>query len=190
MKTDKLEQFILDNKEGFGPSEAAPNVWGKIKKREPAKKQLKVNWQFIMSRAAAVVVIFISSYYFHEYRASLGSEEIDTNGPSIAESDPLYKELLEAEHYYTSQIKYKKNELFSLTQDAPTLQKDVTRDLTELDAIFKDLKSDLKDNADNQEVIEAMIQNYMLRLEILEDMLNQIKPSQEQNDDHETGYSI
>lgn len=190
MKTDKLEKFILDNKEGFGPSGPDPDVWDKIKKREPKKKLININWQFTLSRAAAVIAIFISSYYFHEYRSTLNADNLDQSSSSIAENEPLYKELLEAEQYYTSQIKYKKSELFSLTEDAPILQKDITRDLTELDAIFKELKVDLKDNADNQEVIEAMIQNYMLRLEILEDMLNQIKPSQELNDNHETGYSI
>lgn len=189
MKPDKLERFILENKEGFSPPELSPDVWGKIKKREP-KKQSTFNWKLIMSRAAAVVVIFISSYYFHEYRSKTNSTELGSNVEVIASDEPLYKELIEAELYYTSQIKYKKNELFSLTEDAPTLQKDVTRDLSELDAILRELKTDLKDNADNQEVIEAMMQNYMLKLEILEDMLEQIRPSNEQPDTNETVYSI
>ena len=42
-----------------------------------------------------------------------------------------------------------------------------------------ELKDDLNDNADNDEVIQAMIQNYRIKLEILEEMLNQIKSTQE-----------
>ena len=189
MKPDKLERFILENKEGFAPPMPTPDVWDKIKKREP-KKLSSFNWKLTMSRAAAVVVIFISSYYFHEYRSKTISNEPNPGAQAIASDEPIYKELIEAELYYTSQIKYKKSELFSLTEDAPTLQKDVTRDLSELDAILRELKTDLKDNADNQEVIEAMMQNYMLKLEILEDMLEQVQPTNEQPDTNETIYSI
>lgn len=186
MKPDKLEKFILDNKEGFGPPMPAPDVWDKIHKRAP-KKEIHFNWRMILSRAAAVVVIFISSYYFHEYRSIISGGKLDNNTTiAVAEQEPVYQEMEEAESYYTSQIKYKKNELFSLTEDSPELQKDINRDLTELDIILLELKDDLKDNAANQEVIEAMMQNYMLKLEILEDMLNQIKPKKE----NETTYSI
>lgn len=189
MKPDKLERFILDNKEGFGPPMPVPDVWDKIQKRTP-KKEAIFHWKLVLSRAAAVVAIFITSYYFHAYRSEINSAELRSNTEVIANNDPLYLELIEAELYYTSQIKYKKSELFSLTKDAPTLQKDVTRDLSELDIILRELKTDLKDNADNQEVIEAMIQNYMLKLEILEDMLEQIRPSNEQSDTDENAYSI
>lgn len=189
MKTDKLERFILDNKEGFGPPMPAPDVWDKIQKRSP-EREATFNWKLVMSRAAAVVAIFISSYYFHAYRSSISSNSQDTSIESIATNEPLYKELAEAELYYSSQIKYKKKELFSLTEDSPALQKDINSDLTELDAILLELKADLKDNAANQEVIEAMMQNYMLKLEILEDMLKQIKPTEEKNNTNENAYSI
>ena len=44
-------------------------------------------------------------------------------------------------------------------------------DLTELDSIYSSLREDLKDDVANEEVIEAMVQNYRLRVEILEEML-------------------
>ncbi len=174
MKTDKLEQFILENKAGFRSNEKTPDVWDKIIKREPKNKIYRFNWKFVISRAAVFAGIFITSYYFHVYRAAINSSKLDSALTSQIEKEPLYKELLEAELYYDSQIKFKKNELFSLTDDK-VLQKDVIQDLSDLDAILLRLKVDLSDNADNQDVIEAMIQNYMLKLEILEDMLRQLK---------------
>lgn len=188
MKTDELEQFIQDNQDGFGPAEQAPDVWSKIKKREPEAKQVHVNWKVVMSRAAAVAFIFMASYYFHEYRSTLDIEQQEMASEAALENDPVYREFAETELYYTSQINSKKEEFFLLTAESPQLQKDIASDLTELDAIFLELKEDLKDNAANQEVIEAMIQNYMLKLEILEDMLEQIKPRNEK--DNEQTYSI
>jgi len=189
MKPDKLEQFILDNKDGFTPPYPTPDVWEKVKKREPEKKQIYINWSYLASRAAAVAVIFVVSYYFHEYRYSLKeSTSIAVTGV-VGEVSPMYQELQEAELYYSSQINYKKTELFSLTSNSPELQQDITTELGDLDAILLELKEDLKDNADNQEVVEAMIQNYMLKLEILEDMLRQIDRKNNKND-NETAYSI
>ena len=52
--------------------------------------------------------------------------------------------------------------------------------------MFNELKIDLKDDAANEEVIEAMIQNYRIKLQILEEILTQLKNADEQNtDDHE-----
>ena len=190
MKPDRLERFVLDNKDGFGPSMPAPDVWDKIQKRE-RQKENHFNWGMVLSRAAAVAIIFISSYYFHEYRSIVNDrsgDKIEVTG--LDQQESAYQEMEEAESYYNSQIKYKKNELFDLTEDSPELQKDINRDLSELDNILSELKSDLKDNAANQEVIEAMMQNYMLKLEILEDMLNQIKPTNKQNNKNENTYSI
>ena len=46
------------------------------------------------------------------------------------------------------------------------------RSYYELDSVYISLKSDLKDNIANHEVIEAMIQNYRLRISILEESYN------------------
>jgi len=40
--------------------------------------------------------------------------------------------------------------------------------------VYEELKNDLDDHAANQEIIEAMIQNYRLRLGILEQILAQL----------------
>jgi hypothetical protein len=191
MKTDKLEQFVKENKPGFGPSEGAPDVWNKIKKREPETPVMQISWQKIASRAASVVVIFIASYYFHDYVADNGTNQSE-KGLLTKEnlSNPLFQELLEADQYYTAEINYKKQELFSLTSNSPELQMDVNNDFADLDAILLTLKNDLGDNADSQEVVEAMIENYMLKLEILEDLLSQIKARQETQKNDEKGYTI
>ena len=190
MKTDKLEQYIRDNRKGFDDLEPDPELWDKIKKPESKVKVININpiaigWRTFASRAAAVVVIFVSSYYFHDYRSQRNTNNIAESTESVLENNPLYKELVEAEFYYTAQINDRKNELFMLAGETPGLQKDINKELEDLDAIYLELKEDLKDNAYNQEVVEAMIQNFMLKLEILEDILNQIKSSQEKNNIHE-----
>jgi hypothetical protein len=54
-----------------------------------------------------------------------------------------------------------------------------------MDKVFEELKEDLRDNAANEEVIEAMIQNYRLKLDILEEMLYRLKQARQPQKDEE-----
>ncbi len=188
MKTDKLEKFILENRESFDTQVPSQDVWEKIKK--PERKSISLNWKTIAFRAAAVVVIFVSSYYFHDFMNNKTTSVVAESNSFMIEENPLYKNLIEAELYYSAEINYKKQEFFRLTNNSPALQKAISMELSDLDVLFKELKEDLNDNADNHEVIEAMIQNYRIKLEILEDMLNQIKPEQKNNNHEEIHNTI
>ena len=66
----------------------------------------------------------------------------------------------------------------------------LTADMEELDEVYNELKEDLKDNASNPEVIEAMILNYRVKLEILEDLLNQLKEKENQDYENDGSYSL
>jgi hypothetical protein len=51
----------------------------------------------------------------------------------------------------------------------------ILEDLNAMDDAFADLKSDLEDNVDNEEVIMAMMENYRLKLQILEEILSKLE---------------
>jgi len=177
MKRDKLEQFIHEHREEFDDLEPDHESWEDIDIPDSKVRTINFTLKTFLSRAAAVVIIFIASYYFHEFR----SQKTIEKGKNTAENNPVYEELMEAEFYYSAQISERKEELFKLIDNVPGLQKDVSNELDDLDAIYLELKQDLKDNVDSQEVIEAMMQNFRLKLEILENMLEQIKSKKNKN---------
>ena len=57
MKTDKLEKFIIENRDQFDTMEPNPALWQKIEASQT--KKIDINWTRILVRAAAVVVIFV-----------------------------------------------------------------------------------------------------------------------------------
>jgi hypothetical protein len=183
MKTDKLEKFIIDHRSEFDDLDPSPALWEKIGKREPEKPE--VNWTSILLRVAAVIVIFVSSFIFIDYlnnqdnASQLAETEIE------AEDGEIYQELIEAEFYYSSQIEQRREEFYQVAGNNTPLREEINIELSELDKIFRDLKEDLKDNADNEEVVVAMIQNYRLKLEILEEILLQLDSSNDKKKDHE-----
>lgn len=179
MNPDNLEKYILRNRERFDDLEPDPAVWDRIEKRKAPV--LKINWKDVAWKAAAVVIIFTASYYFHDYMSSRKQKAVVE--AALQANMPMVRELLEAEAFYTSRINNKKEELFQMTSENPSIHTEVDAEFKELDKAFNELKNDLNDDADNQEVIEAMIQNYRIKLQILEDLLYQIQQvNQTQND--------
>jgi hypothetical protein len=89
--------------------------------------------------------------------------------------------LVEARAYYSNQINSMENEVYNLAGSDSPLREEIRMEFEELDKVFNELKSDLKDNAANEEVVEAMIQNYRIKLQILEEILYQLKNADEQN---------
>jgi len=177
MKKDKLESFIQENKEDFDVFEPDDKLWDGIE--SSIKPVRKLNWKTIALRIAAVVVIFITSYFFHDLMQ--GNDKGNLSDERTEQPNEQMQMLMEAEVFYTSQIHSAQQEFVLLSGDNKELIDDINYDLTELDDVFEDLKNDLKEDGDNQEVIEAMIQNYRIKLQILEDMLGQMNKVSETN---------
>ena len=61
----------------------------------------------------------------------------------------------------------------------------VKEDLNLLDSAYYELQQDLKDNVDSEEVISAMIQNYRIKLQVLEKVLDEIRTKEEKETSNE-----
>jgi hypothetical protein len=178
MQPDRLEEFILENREQFDDLQPRQEVWDRIEKRKAPV--LAIGWKNIAWRAAAVIIIFFSSYAF--FRLT-DKDPVQPSGGLYSgvpeDQSPLAGEFREAEMYYTSQIEFMRAEVIRLSDGDPDIREIIDMEMVDLDKIFQELKSDLQDNTDNEEVIEAMIQNYRIKLEILEEILSQLKQSNE-----------
>ena len=98
--------------------------------------------------------------------------------------------MTDSEQYYRQMVADRYDELKPLLANNPEAGKELDADMEELDEVYGELKEDLKDNASNPEVIEAMILNYRVKLEILEDLLNQLKEKENQDDENNVSYSL
>jgi hypothetical protein len=189
MKQDKLEQFVIENRDGFDVYEPGEELWDRIQK--PSPKVIKLNWKTIAVRVAAVVVIFIASYFFHDMMQSENTNQIAQQQPEMEDQQmEQVQMLMEAEVFYSSQINTAQDEIFRLSGNNKDLMEDINLDMLELDEIFKELKNDLKDNSDNEEVIEAMIQNYRIKLQVLEEILMQLNKTKNQEENENNNHEI
>ena len=160
--SDRLEEFVKQHREQFDLHEPDPSIWLKIDtgNNAVAQKRQPIRWLRI---AAAVAMIFAGStagLYF------LTGDKADAN----RYSSELYQEVMETEQYYSQMVSDRYDELKPFLTSNPAANDMLSMDMEELDEVYKELKEDLNDNASNPEVIEAMILNYRVKLEILEEL--------------------
>jgi hypothetical protein len=181
---DKLKKFITEHREEFDFREPDPGVWKKV--RADIRVKYEIGWRVVLTRAAAVVLIFAASYGVNEWMHHKRDPSIADNKVGKAAAGNTIPGLQEAEAYYTSLVNQKMDELKPIMANCPSLREELDFDMSELDSVYVSLKADLRDNMANQEVVEAIIENYRLKISILEDLLTEMDPREEEcisNDD-------
>jgi hypothetical protein len=181
MKEDKLEQFVKNNAESFNTLEPPAMAWDSIEKEIPVPKQtlVRVLWPYAW-KVAAAILIFASAWLLNDY---MDREKTSVRDFATSEtaSSPELTELSDAEAYYTSQISSKQAELAQYARQHPEIIEDLKREFTEMDKSKAELKKDLAESNADEKVIEAIILSYRVKLEILNQMLSELRKSKERN---------
>ena len=169
MKQDRLESFVNENRHEFDQLEPSDRMWEAISgqlNEEPKRKIRRFSWMKI----AAVVVLALAiptviyQVKFSEQKQSAKAVHVD----------PEVQELIEAEAFYAQEVSGKLAEIQKCYKVYPELKSEIEGDLNELESMYISLKSDLKENISNKEVIEAMIENNRNRMKLVDDVLEQI----------------
>jgi cytoskeletal protein RodZ len=165
-----LEEQIRKNREDLDRYTPPEGTWRKIEKELKKDKRLNRQW---ISIAAMVVVIFGTAVVLFRpvYRWTDNKKNID----NVTAENPQLKE---TEIYYNNLVNTLYKEATPLLTNNPEAKKELNTDLSHLDSICIDLKKDLKDNISNQEVVEALIRNYRIKIQILEEMVTVLKENE------------
>jgi hypothetical protein len=180
---EHLEDFIRKNRKNLDRYDPPESAWNRIRTGLPASKRPFISgWS---SAAAIALLIFGSAVLYHATnRNKTGADNLSRTEQRIFNSDPVLKE---TEIYYNSVINNLYREAQPLLTGHPDLEKELRADISQIDSICLDIRKDLRDNVANQEVIEALINNYRIKIRILEELLNALneEPLQtEKNGNH------
>ena len=134
--SDRLEDFVKQQREQFDLREPDPSIWLKINPANvPLVKERKpMRWLRV---AAAVAMIFAGStagiYFLTGEKA--GRDQF---------AGELYQEIQETELYYSQMVSQRYEELEPFLTDNPGAEEMLHADLEELDEVYEELKKDLK----------------------------------------------
>jgi hypothetical protein len=167
---DKLEEHIRKNREDldrYSPSKAVwKNIDSHINKRVfPLRRVLSVAAMFVVILATSALLI----------KSGLLKRFISGSEYSISDDVQVNSRIKETELYYNNLFNSLYREATPMLTGNPEINKELSTDISHLDSIYIEIKRDLKDNIANEEVVEALIQNYRTKVQLLEDLLTILK---------------
>lgn len=177
IKTDKLEQFVMDNRQDFDLFDPPAGMFQKITAELEKKQERKIQPLFYLRRIAAVIIILLAIYAVVDIAGGM----LKTTSQLAQKPASVRSELNEALYYYTAKIDDKRVELETQAAEYPEILQEIKREFMQLDEEYRRLESDLKENVSNEMVIEAMIKTAKVKLDILEKMHKQMQRIDDKN---------
>lgn len=174
---DKLEEYIRSQRAHLDDKDPPKAIWEKLEKElpvtSPAKTiRLRPLIIFVSGMAASLLLAFVGIV---GYKAFSGTQD----GQTLANA-PAYQEYEQLEKIYIKEVNAKMEEMGPIKID-----KTIEEDLNQLDAIYQELKAELiGSNMNSHEIIEALINTYKTKIELLEIISK--KQAKSKKDDTET----
>jgi hypothetical protein len=174
---DAFEKHIIKDREEMDIHDPDPELWKRIENDLPGHE--RHTWR-VLGRAA-VALIIVGAGLAVIFRIIHVTEK---------NNDPRITAVKETYIYYNSQIRSLYEEAAPLLTANPDISHELEDGMSELDSLSAQIRKDLSDNIASEEVIEALIRNYRLRIELLEDMLALMKEKEKEKEntnstDHE-----
>lgn len=193
--SNKLEQFIRDNREEFDSEEPRPQLWKKLQSEmQPGKKGDNVRHLSFLrwTAVAAIFVMMLGMFYFMNRQNQ--QDTIVENKIGIPPGDaqlldqvnPAYAKEV---YHFTQLIELKQNELKQIEKEHPELYGQFVKDINRLDSSYRALRAELPANPDPETLLEAMLQNLRLQADLLNEQLTiikQIKKSKKESHEKNT----
>jgi hypothetical protein len=176
---DNIEELILNNLKELNDNEPMDGHFERFQaKLNKQNKTRKITFGLVWKVAAAVVFVLLAvnqaNIYFSPDEQA-GNSTLNNKEFSLASVSPEYKEV---EFYYTNAINMGMDQWNSLKTDgfiSETEQETMNTELAEFEARFKTLQTDLAANPGDERVINAMLEYYQAKLEIINMIVNKLQ---------------
>nr|WP_294907453.1 hypothetical protein [uncultured Lacibacter sp.] len=191
--SSNLEKFVNRNRSEFDTEHPSADVWSKIEKTLPVKKQAKVfslRDIYKFSAAAAILCIVLTSVYFiyiRQQKTETAAVEPKASNTELKNIAPEY--IAQAKQMFNA-IETRQEELKQATADNPQLYNQFLNDLQLLDSTYNMLQKQAAHTPNKDVIMKAMLQNLQLQAELLYRQLlitNDIKKQTKQNNELPNG---
>ena len=198
-KEDSLEKFVHENLGDFDSFEPSSNLWDKIQedleeeapehessapvKDKPQGKVVTLRLSDLYKVAAVLAIGFFVGWMVFDQEAEQDGSMAAKTVQQESETQPemvqhnyyvslsdISPDLAEVEQFYSTQINEKMTALQGMNVD-----QDFLVEVDALSADFDELQKEISASVDNERVIAAMVQNYKIRLEVLESILEELR---------------
>jgi hypothetical protein len=175
MKT--IEEIIRSDKDFF-EEEPMDGHFERFKLRLEKKAVLTVPKRsivpYLLRAAVVTVLVTLSSLWTWDHFLSPGSKRT-----KLGQVSPQYREV---ENYYVRQVTQKEDELIYVDlKNHPGQRAVLMKEMRSMDSVYISLQKELKANPDDERIINAMIEHYQTKLEVMTYIVDQLKSVKSNN---------
>ena len=184
MKT--LEDIIRENKdlfEGAEPSEGHLERFSrKLEIRFHAKTPKRSIVPYLLRAAVVTLLVTLSSLWTWDHFIRPGSTRM-----TLGQVSPQYKEV---ENYYIHQVNLMEGEIENVELHSPDQKQMLLKEMKSMDSVYVSLQKELKANPNDERIINAMIEHYQTKVEVLNYIVNQLKAIRNDNQNEKENEKV
>lgn len=187
MKT--IEDIIRNNKDFFGEAEPSKGHFERFNRKLEIRFQINTPKRsivpYLLRAAVVTLLVTLSSLWTWDHFIRPGSSRM-----TLGDVSPQYKEV---ENYYIHQVNMMEGEIVNVDlQNNPEQKEMLKNEIKSMDSVYVSLQKELKANPDDERIINAMIEHYQTKVEVMTYVLNQLKEirNEQQNTNRNEKVSI
>ena len=173
-----IEDIIRNNKDFFEDAEPSEGHLERFNRK--LEKRFQINTlkrsivPYLLKAAVVTLLITLSSLWTWDHFIRTGSTRM-----TLGQVSPQYKEV---ENYYVYQVNLMEGEIVNVDlKNNPAQKTMLMKEIKSMDSTYVSLQKELKANPNDERIINAMIEHYQTKLEVMTYIVNQLKTIRNDN---------
>jgi hypothetical protein len=175
---ENIEDIIRSNKNLFEEAEPSSGHFErfsiKLEKRFHVNVPTRSIVPYLLRAAVVTLLVTLSSLWTWDNFIRPANSKM-----TLGQVSPQYKEV---ENYYIHQVNMVEGELVNIDlKNNPEQKAVLLNEMKSMDSVYVSLQKELKANPDDERIINAMIEHYQTKLEVMTYIVNQLKTVRSEN---------
>lgn len=162
-----LEKHIIEYRDRMDNAEPSSGHLKRFSKRLRQQEQRpvrKINFRHALQIAASLAIILTSAIVI---------VKTGKGGNKIAENQPV-EVFQETTSFYARQVNERYDDIAAIPFDSEKEQEILLSELSEMDDYYKELLRELNANPGDERVMNALIQHYRIKLQVMDQIIEQL----------------
>jgi hypothetical protein len=173
-----IEDIIRNNKDFFEEAEPSDGHLERFNRKLEQRFQVHTIKRsivpYLLKAAVVTLLITLSSLWTWDHFLRPANSRM-----TLGQVSPQYKEV---ENYYVHQVNMMESEIVSVDLNNGSEQKTMLlKEMRTMDSTYVSLQKELKANPNDERIINAMIEHYQTKLEVMTYIVNQLKSIRNDN---------
>ena len=174
---NELEKLIQTNRDKFNDLEPGEGHFDRFQQKlnQYHRTRRSFPWGALLKAAAVAVLVVLSGLWVYD-------NIHDRPSPQRMALEKVSPEVREAHLYYTSLMHKKYEQIRQFDFKSEDQKEMLLQELKEMDAIYTNIRDDLRANPNDPRVVSALIKHYQMKLEVMNQIVNQLEKFKEPTD--------